>query len=43
MKPIAKTVSSDAKIPNEMMSEMGSLDLVKNEKVFGNLGEKRFC
>lgn len=31
-----------AKTPNEVMSEMGSLDLVKT-KVIGNLGENRFC
>lgn len=35
-------VSSDVKTPNEIRSEMRSLDLVKN-KVIGNLGENRFC
>lgn len=32
-----------AKTPNEVMSERGSLDLVKTKKVIGNLGESRFC
>lgn len=36
-------MSNDAKMPIEMMSEMSSLNLVKNMKIIGNLGENRFC
>lgn len=43
LKPREKIVSNDAKRPNEMMSEMGSLDLARNKKVIGHLGENRFC
>lgn len=35
-------VSTDAKMSNEIMSEMGSLDLPKDNKVIGNLGENKF-
>lgn len=41
LKASEKIVSNDVKTPNEIMSEMGSLDLGKN-KVIDNLGENRF-
>lgn len=42
-KPREKIMSNDAGMPSEMVSEMGSLDLARNKKVIGNLGETRFC
>lgn len=36
-KPREKIVSNDAKMPNEMIREMGSLDLARNKKFTGNL------
>lgn len=42
LKP-GEMISNDAKMPSEMMSEMGSLGLARNKKVIGNFGENRFC
>lgn len=42
-KPVEEIMSNDTKMPSEMVSEMGSLDLAKNKKVIGNLGETRCC
>lgn len=36
-------MSNDARMPSEMVSEMGSLDLVRSKKVISSLGETRFC
>lgn len=41
-KPTEKIVSNDAKMSNEMMSEMGFLHLTRN-KFISNLGENRLC
>lgn len=37
-----KTVSNDAKMPSEVMSETGSLALLEGRRVSGNFGENRF-